>query len=73
MFMGWIADISKMAFGFVIPLICFAFIIFFGLRGYKVRRQHDLEIFYFQMVSNPEDIVKINLYNFFRFSGNSYI
>jgi FHS family L-fucose permease-like MFS transporter len=37
MFMGWIADISKMAFGFVVPLICFAFIIFFGLRGYKVK------------------------------------
>jgi len=38
MFMGWIADISKMAFGFVVPLICFAFIIFFGLKGYKVKK-----------------------------------
>lgn len=37
MFMGWIADISKMAFGFAVPLICFAFIIFFGLKGYKVK------------------------------------
>ncbi len=37
MFMGWIADISRMAFGFIIPLLCFAFIIFYGLRGYKVR------------------------------------
>ena len=37
MFMGYIADVSKMAFGFVVPLICFAFIIFFGLKGYKVK------------------------------------
>jgi MFS transporter, FHS family, L-fucose permease len=38
MFMGWIADISRMAIGFTVPLVCFAFIIFFGLRGYKVKR-----------------------------------
>jgi MFS transporter, FHS family, L-fucose permease len=38
MFMGWIADISRMAFGFIVPLLCFTFIIFFGLRGYKVKR-----------------------------------
>jgi MFS transporter, FHS family, L-fucose permease len=38
MFMGWIADISRMALGFIVPLLCFAFIIFFGLRGYKVKR-----------------------------------
>jgi FHS family L-fucose permease-like MFS transporter len=37
MFMGWIADISRMAIGFIVPLICFAFIIFFGLKGYKVK------------------------------------
>ena len=37
MFMGWIADISRMAFGFIVPMLCFAFIIFFGLRGYKVK------------------------------------
>jgi FHS family L-fucose permease-like MFS transporter len=37
MFMGWIADVSTMAFGFVVPLICFAFIIFFGIKGYKVK------------------------------------
>ena len=36
-FMGWIADISKMAYGFVVPLVCFAFIIYFGLSGYKVK------------------------------------
>jgi MFS transporter, FHS family, L-fucose permease len=38
MFMGWIADSTKMAIGFIVPLICFAFIIFFGLRGYKVKK-----------------------------------
>jgi MFS transporter, FHS family, L-fucose permease len=37
MFMGWIADISRMAFGFTVPMLCFAFIIFFGLKGYKVK------------------------------------
>jgi FHS family L-fucose permease-like MFS transporter len=36
-FMGWIADISRMALGFIIPMLCFAFIIFFGLKGYRVR------------------------------------
>ena len=36
-FMGWIADISRMAFGFIVPLLCFTFIIFFGLKGYKVK------------------------------------
>jgi FHS family L-fucose permease-like MFS transporter len=36
-FMGWIADISRMAFGFVVPLLCFAFIVYFGVQGYKVR------------------------------------
>jgi MFS transporter, FHS family, L-fucose permease len=37
MFMGWIADISKMATGFIVPLFCFSFIIYFGIRGYKVK------------------------------------
>jgi FHS family L-fucose permease-like MFS transporter len=36
-FMGWIADISTMALGFIVPLACFAFIIFFGMNGYKVQ------------------------------------
>lgn len=34
-FMGLIADVSRMALGFIIPLFCFAFIVFYGLRGYK--------------------------------------
>lgn len=38
MLMGWIADVSKMSYGFVIPLLCFAFIIFYGAAGYKVRK-----------------------------------
>jgi MFS transporter, FHS family, L-fucose permease len=37
MFMGWIADNTNMALGFIIPLLCFAFIVYFGLRGYKVK------------------------------------
>jgi len=37
MFMGWIADVSTMALGFIVPLMCFAYIVFFGLKGYKVR------------------------------------
>jgi MFS transporter, FHS family, L-fucose permease len=37
MFMGWIADVSKMALGFIVPMICFAFIILFALKGYKVK------------------------------------
>jgi len=36
-FMGWIADISTMALGFIVPLLCFAFIVFFGMKGYRVR------------------------------------
>ncbi len=31
-FMGWIADISDMAIGFVVPLLCFAYIVFFALK-----------------------------------------
>jgi FHS family L-fucose permease-like MFS transporter len=37
-FMGWIADTSSMAIGFVVPMICFAFILFFGLEGYKYKQ-----------------------------------
>ncbi len=35
--MGYIADVSYMAIGFIIPLVCFAFIAFFGWRGYRVK------------------------------------
>lgn len=37
MIMGWIADVSNMALGFIVPLICFGYIVFFGLRGYKAK------------------------------------
>lgn len=37
MFMGWIADNSTMATGFIVPLICFIFVFYFGLKGYKVK------------------------------------
>ena len=36
--MGHIADISTMATGFAVPLVCFAFILYFGLNGYKVKK-----------------------------------
>ena len=36
-FMGWIADNSNMALGFIVPLICFCYVAFFGLKGYKVK------------------------------------
>jgi FHS family L-fucose permease-like MFS transporter len=37
MFMGWVADNSTMALGFIVPLVCFGFITYFGLRGYKIK------------------------------------
>lgn len=37
--MGRIADVSTMALGFIVPLVCFCFIVYYGLSGYKVRRQ----------------------------------
>lgn len=36
-FMGWIADKFNMATGFIIPLVCFMVIFFFGIKGYKVK------------------------------------
>ena len=35
--MGYIADISSMSIGFIVPLICFSFVFYFGLHGYKTR------------------------------------
>ncbi|MBE0646694.1 MAG: L-fucose:H+ symporter permease [Bacteroidales bacterium] len=35
--MGYIADQSAMQWGYVVPLACFAFILYFGKKGYKVR------------------------------------
>ena len=35
--MGRIADVSTMALGFIVPLVCFIFIFYFGINGYKVR------------------------------------
>lgn len=37
MFMGYIADISNMAIGFVVPLLCFIVVLYYGLVGYKVK------------------------------------
>jgi MFS transporter, FHS family, L-fucose permease len=36
--MGRIADVSTMALGFIVPLVCFAFIVYYGISGYKVIR-----------------------------------
>jgi len=36
--MGYIADKSTMAMGFIVPLVCFAFIVYYGISGYRVRR-----------------------------------
>jgi MFS transporter, FHS family, L-fucose permease len=36
--MGRIADISTMALGFLVPLVCFAFIVYYGISGYRVRQ-----------------------------------
>ncbi len=36
--MGRIADISTMALGFIVPLVCFAFIVYYGVSGYKIRK-----------------------------------
>jgi MFS transporter, FHS family, L-fucose permease len=41
-FMGWIADFSSMALGFIIPLVCFTFIFFFGLSGYKIKARNGI-------------------------------
>jgi FHS family L-fucose permease-like MFS transporter len=36
--MGHIADVSRMALGFIVPLVCFAFIVFYGIKGYRLKR-----------------------------------
>jgi MFS transporter, FHS family, L-fucose permease len=36
--MGRIADVSSMALGFIVPLVCFAFIVYYGVSGYRIRR-----------------------------------
>jgi len=37
-FMGYIADISGMEIGFLVPMACFVIIFLFGWRGYKIRK-----------------------------------
>ena len=36
-FMGYIADVSSMQIGFIVPLSCFIIIFFFGSYGYKTK------------------------------------
>ena len=38
-FMGWIADVSGMAIGFIVPLICFVYIIWFALFRVEDRKE----------------------------------
>lgn len=35
--MGRIADVSSMALGFIVPLVCFCFIVYYGLSGYRLK------------------------------------
>jgi FHS family L-fucose permease-like MFS transporter len=37
MIMGRIADLYSMSVGFIIPLLCFLFIFYFGIKGYKLQ------------------------------------
>jgi FHS family L-fucose permease-like MFS transporter len=38
--LGYIADVThSIQLGYVVPLICFVVVLFFGLRGYKVKKQ----------------------------------
>jgi FHS family L-fucose permease-like MFS transporter len=46
-FMGWIADSSGMALGFIVPLVCFAYILFYGIKGFKFvayEKNYEVEI-----------------------------
>jgi FHS family L-fucose permease-like MFS transporter len=36
MLMGYIADTSSMRIGFIVPLLCFGVVLFYGLKGHKV-------------------------------------
>lgn len=35
--MGYIADQTAMQWGYLVPLACFSFVLFFSLKGYRVR------------------------------------
>lgn len=37
MFMGWVADISSMSVGFLVPIPLFAFIFYYAINGHKVK------------------------------------
>ncbi|MCX6243481.1 MAG: L-fucose:H+ symporter permease [Bacteroidetes bacterium] len=38
MLMGYIADKSSMQWGFVVPLVCFGVVLYYGLSGFRVRK-----------------------------------
>ncbi|MCX6232569.1 MAG: L-fucose:H+ symporter permease [Bacteroidetes bacterium] len=35
--MGYVADISSMSLGFIFPMICFIFVLYYGIKGYKIK------------------------------------
>jgi FHS family L-fucose permease-like MFS transporter len=35
--MGFIADQSNMQMGFLVPMVCFAIVLYYGFSGYKVK------------------------------------
>jgi FHS family L-fucose permease-like MFS transporter len=34
--MGYLADVYSMSLGFIIPMICFIFVLFYGIKGYRI-------------------------------------
>ncbi|GAA4316273.1 L-fucose:H+ symporter permease [Compostibacter hankyongensis] len=38
LFMGWIADRQSTAVSFIVPLICFVIVLYYGVSGYKIRK-----------------------------------
>ena len=42
MLMGYIADHSSMRMGFVIPLVCFAVVFYYGIAGYRKRARYEI-------------------------------
>ena len=45
MLMGYIADHSAMQWGFGVPLICFAAVFYYGMKGHEPRRRKDAKIY----------------------------
>jgi FHS family L-fucose permease-like MFS transporter len=35
--MGWVADNYSTSFAYIIPMFCFLFVVYYGIKGYKVK------------------------------------